>query len=152
MPETIENLFYEATYGKFGTGFYITYDAYYPWESLLDFGNIPLNSVAYKSGAGEIFKGFADDGGDKITDKDILKDVDEDGKFGGDLVKDTLYAEARVQISGVVNSELSFSKRVKSDGDIAYSKTTSTIGGGAYSYQPVSYTHLDVYKRQSLND
>ena len=135
VPETIENLFYEATYGKFGTGFYITYDAYYPWESLLDFGNIPLNSVAYKSGAGEIFKGFADDGGDKITDKDILKDVDEDGKFGGDLVKDTLYAEARVQISGVVNSELSFSKRVKSDGDIAYSKTTSTIGGGAYSYQ-----------------
>ena len=45
-------------------------------------------------------------------------------------------AEARVTNKAVVvNSELSFSKRVKSDGDIAYSKTTSTIGGGAYSYQ-----------------
>ncbi len=116
------------------TGFHLEYDAYYSWDNVLDYGNSPRNSIAYRSGAGAMGGNARADDGGTIVDKALMTDLDGDGNPEG-TPTDTLYAQVNTAFDFPVSMELSFNKRVKTAEDLQYGDETATIGGGDYSYR-----------------
>ena len=128
--------------GSTSSGMILTFKAYYSWESIADYGSYLVNTIAYKSGSGELSNGFEDDSSSiptsTLQDKDYMSDLDEDGNPEG-TIKDTVYAQAALSFSFNTASDASFRKEVKTANMTEYSDGHNgdvvANAGGYYTYQ-----------------
>lgn len=116
-------------YNNYRSGYTLKFKAYYPWEEIQEYGRTPRNSMAYKSGEGNI-EGYPDNGG-RIKEGALLVDLD-----GIDSdVKDTVYADVNSALIWNTASVNGFSKKVKAIADEGYKASTTAYEGQKYSYK-----------------
>ncbi len=107
----------------------MTYDMIYPWESVVDYGELVLNSAAYETGNDIVTGGFADNGGN-ISEKEIMKNIDPDSdseKF--------LYAESGYPVSILISATSGLTKTVKTNSDFIYTDSALVHQNGEYIYK-----------------
>ena len=107
----------------------LTFDLIYSWESVVDYGRMVLNSVAYETGNETITDGFPDNGG-TISEGSLMADIDteSDGeKF--------LYAEAGHPVDILISAVSGLTKTVKSPSDYLYSNAALVHQNGSYTYK-----------------
>ena len=107
----------------------LTFSTIYTWESIVDYGRLILNSIAYETGNNTLTDGFPDNGG-TITEKDLMAHLDSttnDERFQ--------YAEHKAAVDVVLSASLGLSKTVKSSGEAAYTPETTVHQNGEYSYR-----------------
>lgn len=133
MPDSVTNWVSNIDNSSSGSGFTLQFDAYYPYESILDYGPDTLNSVAYMAGSGELIEGYADTGGD-VTEHDLLVDLDGDGNPAGTL-KNVVYAQWDVSVNLNISTEQTMDKRVRAEDDLVFSSETTVDEDGSYTYR-----------------
>lgn len=133
MPDGVTNWAKNIDNSSSGSGFTLQFDAYYPYESILDYGPDTLNSVAYMAGSGELIEGYADTGGD-VTEHDLLVDLDGDGNPAGTL-KNVVYAQRDVSVNLSISTEQTMDKRVRAEDDLVFSSETTVDEDGSYTYR-----------------
>lgn len=107
----------------------LTYSLIYTWESVVDYGGLVLNSIAYETGNELVTDGFLDNGG-TITEGDLLNDIDpdtNDAKF--------LYAEAGYTVSILIAANSGLTKTVKNGYDYMYGDASLVHQNGEYTYK-----------------
>lgn len=107
----------------------VSYDTSHSYTSISDYGRNLLNSVVYESGNMRIGEGLPDDGG-KITDKDILKDIDPDTD-----AEKFVYAEARYDVNFPVSAVTGLKKQIKNSTSKMYSYDEIVHRDETYNYQ-----------------
>lgn len=107
----------------------VTYSTIYTWESIIDYGTLLLNSIAFQTGNDSIADGMPDNGGE-ITEHDLMKELDLTSE--GDRF---LYTEHSTNVDVPMAASLGLSKTVMSSGDTAYLPETTTEQSGSYSYR-----------------
>jgi len=124
------------------SGMKVTFKAYYYWDSISDYGNYLLNTIAYKSGSGVLSNGYADDSSSISTstlkDQAYMSDLDEDNNPEG-TIKDTVYAQTGLSFSFNTASDASYRKGVKTANMTEYvdghDGSVIASAGGYYTYQ-----------------
>ncbi|MBQ3665122.1 MAG: BspA family leucine-rich repeat surface protein [Lachnospiraceae bacterium] len=115
----------------------LTYEMIQPWESIIDYGETILNSVAFETGNDSIENGYPDNGG-KISEYELMKDIDPDvtteEKF--------LYAERSCKVSVLIAANSGLTKTVKNATDYNYSDHTSVRQNNLYMYK-LRYNSID---------
>lgn len=107
----------------------LTFDLIYSWESVVDYGRLVTNSVAYETGNELISDGYPDDGG-KLTYSNLMADIDPDtdeAKF--------IYAEAGHTISILIMADSGLTKTVKNASEHIYGGSTLVHQNGEYTYK-----------------
>ena len=107
----------------------LTYSTLYSWESMVDYGTLVLNSVAYETGNDALTDGFPDNGG-QLIEADLMEQLDKE--TDGDLF---VYAEWMVPVDVTMSASLGLTKRVKSPEDELYTAETTVHQNGEYSYR-----------------
>lgn len=111
------------------TRYQLTYCTVHTYNSIQDYGKNLLNSAAYETGNDKIAEGYPDNGG-KITEKDLLSDLDADTD-----AEKFLYAEARYHINILMSANTGLIKQVKSTKDAQYTYHSTVNQSGNYTYQ-----------------
>ena len=106
----------------------VTYSTVYTWNSMIDYGTLLLNSIAYQTGNDSISEGMPDNGGE-ITEHDLMKHLDLSSE--GDRFR---YTEHSASVDVPLAASLGLTKSVMSQGDVAYLPETSVEQDGSYSY------------------
>ncbi|MBP0989981.1 MAG: Cna B-type domain-containing protein [Oscillospiraceae bacterium] len=117
------------------TSYSFNYATNHSWDSIAEFGNYVLNSVAYETGNEDIGDGYPDNGGPAsgsghITDRLLMTDLDPDtnaNKF--------IYTQCSHNIVALTAGNLGLYKKVMAEKDEDYVYATTTISGGEYSYK-----------------
>ncbi len=107
----------------------LTFSLIYPWESIVDYGSVVTNSVAYETGNEAITNGRPDDGG-AITYGNLMVDLDpdtDDEKF--------LYTEAGYTVSILLVADAGLTKTVKSASEHFYSDNALVHQNEEYTYK-----------------
>ena len=107
----------------------LTFDLIYSWESVVDYGKLVTNSVAYETGNEAISDGYPDDGG-SLTYAHLMSDLDpdtDDEKF--------IYAEAGHMISILLLADSGLTKTVKNASEHIYRDTSLVHQNGEYTYK-----------------
>ena len=115
----------------------LTFSSVYTWESIIDYGRLILNSIAFETGNNAITDGFPDSGG-KITESNLMAHLDDSSE--GDRFQ---YAEHSAVVDVVLAASLGLSKSVKSEGETSYSAETTVGRSGGYSYRLRFSSDLD---------
>lgn len=131
VPEGEQNYDTSSSVTTLYSGFYVTFEAYYSWNNIKDYGTDVTNSMAYYS-LSDLENGYADTGG-SLTDKALLYDLDGDGN-PADAPKNVWYAEAKTTFSPVTAAEMGLKKTVKASEDVDYAMSTTVGAAGSYSY------------------
>lgn len=134
---------------------YLTFQAYYPFDSIVDYGRITTNCAAAYQDEVYFDKAYADDltkgrGGydgtysgwstsNKLGDRETLltyfSDLDGDGNNNPESFASTVYGTARSEFAVLTAADSGFSKSVKSENDVSYSKETTEKAEGNYTYR-----------------
>ena len=107
----------------------VTFDLIYSWESVVDYGKLVTNSVAYETGNEELSDSYPDDGG-TITYASMMRDLDpetDDEKF--------IYAEAGHLISILLLADAGLTKTVKNASEHIYRDVSLVHQNGEYTYK-----------------
>lgn len=123
------------------SGFTITYDGYYDWESLADYGNTVTNYIGYESGNDRIENGVDDDASQwKYTDfkpvEEYFKDLDETeptyDEDGNPVERlNFLYTNDSTTLTVVTQARYGLTKRITAPTVAGW--VTGRIGEGALS-------------------
>lgn len=117
----------------------LTYHSVYSWDSIIDYGRLLLNSIAYETGNDSIAHGFQDDGGELI-EADLMSSLDQesdDFRFQ--------YAEHKASVNVARSATFGLTKRVKAEGDPYYSDSANVRQNGSYSYRLRYATEMEKY-------
>ncbi len=139
MPEGVSNRHYSS--GTAYSGFTLKFTGLYSWDSIYDYGNNLINSVAYQSGSGPLSNGYKDDASslsNSFIDKKYLSDLDGDGN-PEDTISNTVYAQRELSFSVNTASNSAFDKTVKTSAMQSYQtgKDEEVVAnaGGYYTYR-----------------
>ena len=124
----------------------ISYDAYYSYESIADYGISIVNSVAFQNN-GSI--NSTSNGGASVVPNDgsrcvynpernytkVCTDQELLTGLGDNPEQDTLYAEVTTIINDPINAELSSTKKVMAAKDVNYTMETETEQDEIYKYR-----------------
>ena len=113
-----------------GNNYRFRYSTVHSWNSITDFGNNLLNTVAYETGNASIAKGKTTNDTDGITESELMKGLDPSA---GDA-KRFLYTQAAHTADIILAANLGLEKAVRSGDDTSYSGTAQVNCGGSYSY------------------
>ena len=125
-----------------------SYATNHTWDSVSEYGNKVLNSVAYETGNIDIGDGYPDDGGPAGSttnpDKSFMTDLDpdtDDRKF--------IYTKTESTLSILTAGNLGLYKQVAAAGG-RYSYSTTTVSGGQYSYKIYFATDAATWARDMI--
>ena len=135
--------------GKSANKYEMEYVSLSSWDALRDFGRHILNTAAYETGNSEIGDGYPDDGtasagskdhpaSQKITEQTLMSDLDNDASAygtGGNKLNKFVYAEKSADILVPMAANLGLYKKVKSDFEDGYRRSTTVKIGEGYSYK-----------------
>jgi len=107
----------------------LTYDMIYSWESVVDYGENVLNSVAYESGNDFIANGLPDTGG-TIADGSKMIDLDPDSD-----AERFVYTESGYRVSILLTATSGLTKTVKKPTDYLYTDSATVRQNGDYIYK-----------------
>ncbi|MGL6199286.1 MAG: prealbumin-like fold domain-containing protein, partial [Lachnospiraceae bacterium] len=127
---------YYSSGNLYYSGFTLTYDLYYPWDSIVDYGNSLINSVAYRAAEGELSQGKTAAESD-ITYKEYFANLtDSTGSSpNDDMDKNTIYKDLTTSVIVATSTNVGFSKKVNSTENSLYDKSASVYIGDTYTYQ-----------------
>ena len=128
-----------------GNNYRFRYSTVHSWNSITDFGNNLLNTVAYETGNASIAKGKTTADTSGITEKELMKNLDPSA---GDA-KRFLYTQAAHTADIILAANLGLEKTVRSSDNASYSRTAQVYSGGSYSYN-VRFATDDASKAKNL--
>jgi uncharacterized repeat protein (TIGR01451 family) len=133
LPEDAKNYSSSSGYRTILNSYLkVSFDAYYPWTSIVDYGKSIQNSYAYENST-DMRSGTNDNGG-YTANKDVYTDLDGNGKTD-DNKKYSYSFAAYSNFSVEFLAQSGYYKRVKAENDNLYGETAHVQGGGQYEYQ-----------------